>query len=180
MKSRWVIAVVVAVLVAAGAAAWWMLRSGDEPGGGFAACVKAGNPVGESYPRQCRDSTGNVFTENVTGAGFTSEHGVKVELSAPKSGAVVPNPVQVKGKVPGSWSFEANFGVELLDANRTSVATGYATVEGNWMTEKDVTFTGLLPFKPPASKTGFLVLHKANPSDTEGQADSVEIPIRFR
>jgi hypothetical protein len=48
------------------------------------------------------------------------------------------------------------------------------------MTEKDVVFTALVPFEPPKSKTGFLVLHKANPSDLEGKADSVEIPIRFR
>jgi len=114
--------------------------------------------------------------------GFTlkSKGGASVLISAPKPDAVVSSPLHVKGKVPGSWSFEANFGVELLDANHKPVATTYATVQGNWMTEKDVTFTALVPFKPPSTKSGYLVLHKANPSDSEGEADSVEIPIRFK
>lgn len=180
MKSRWVIAITLVVLVAAGAAAWWVLRTGGGGENGFAACAKAGNPVAESYPRQCRDSRGKIFTEDVTGSTVESKRGVSLLISAPKAGGVVANPIQVKGKVPGSWSFEANFGVELLDANRKSVATSYATVDGNWMTKKDVTFTALVPFKPPSTKTGFLVLHKANPSDIEGKADSVEIPIRFK
>jgi len=179
MKSRWVIAAVLVVLVAAGATAWWALRSGGEPQSGFAACAKAGNPVGESYPRQCRDANGHVFTESVTGTTFTSTRGVDVLISEPRAHGVVSNPIQVKGKVPGSWTFEANFGVELLDAHRKSVATGYASVDGNWMTKKDVTFTALLPFEPPGTSSGYLVLHKANPSDIEGKADSVEIPIRF-
>jgi hypothetical protein len=180
MKSRWVIAVVLVVLTAAGATAWWVLRSGGDGEDGFAACAKAGNPVADSYPRQCRNSKGKIFSEDVSGATLESKGGVSVLVSSPKSDAIVSNPIRVKGKVPGSWSFEANFGVELLDAHRTSVATSYATVDGNWMTEKDVTFTALVPFKPPSTKTGYLVLRKANPSDIEGKADSVEIPIRFR
>jgi hypothetical protein len=180
MKSRWVFVVGLAVLVVAAGVGYWVMRSGSDDNGGFAACVKAGNPVLESYPRQCRNDDGQLVTEKVTGTAFESERGVSVFLSSPSADSVIPNPLQVKGKVPGSWTFEANFGVELLDARHTSIATSYGTVEGNWMTEKDVVFTALVPFEPPASKTGFLVLHKANPSDLEGKADSVEIPIRFR
>lgn len=31
----------------------------------FATCVGMGNPVMESYPRQCRDSQGNLFIEEI-------------------------------------------------------------------------------------------------------------------
>lgn len=31
----------------------------------FEECVEAGNPVMESYPRQCQSSTGEVFTETI-------------------------------------------------------------------------------------------------------------------
>ena len=109
-----------------------------------------------------------------------SERGVSILITTPHSGAVVSNPIRIRGKVPGSWTFEANFGVELLDAHRTLVATGYATVKGNWMTEQNVAFSASVPFEHPKSRTGFLVLHKANPSDLEGKADSVEVPVRFR
>ncbi len=30
---------------------------------GFEECIAAGNPVMESYPRQCRDAVGNLFVE---------------------------------------------------------------------------------------------------------------------
>lgn len=179
MKSRWVIVAVLVVLVVGGAATWWALHEDGQSESGFAACAKAGNPVGESYPRQCRNSKGEIFSEQVSGESFESKGGVSILVTSPQAGSVVPNPIEVKGQVPGSWSFEANFGVELLDADRKSVATSYATVDGDWMTRKKVTFTALVPFEPPKSKTGFLVLHKANPSDLEGKVDSVEIPIRF-
>ena len=131
-------------------ASWFGQRS-EQDGKAGAAATKAGNPVAESYPRQCRNSKGKIFTEDVSGATLESKGGVSVLISSPKSDAIVSNPIQVKGRVPGSWSFEANFGVELLDANRKSVATSYATVDGNWMTNKDVTFTALVPFKPPST-----------------------------
>jgi len=109
-----------------------------------------------------------------------SERGATVEIASPHVGAVISSPVKIAGEVPGSWSFEANFGVEVLDSDRKSVATGYATVNGDWMTSERVRFTASVPFRRPESRTGFLVIRKANPSDREGTADSVEIPIRFR
>ena len=180
MKMRWILAAVAAVVVVAAGVSFWVFQPGSDGSGGFSACVKAGNPVAESYPRQCRDAKGRMFTEKVAGKTLESKRGVSVLISSPTAGSVVSNPVKVTGTVPGSWVFEANFGVELLDANRRSVASSYASVDGNWMTKKNVVFTALVPFEPPTSKTGFLVLNKANPSDLEGKADSVEIPIRFR
>jgi hypothetical protein len=180
MKMRWMLAAVMAVVVVAAGVSFWVFRPGSEDGGGFSACVKAGNPVAESYPRRCRDAKGRMFTEKVSGKTLESKRGVSVLISSPTAGSVVSNPLKITGKVPGSWAFEANFGVELLDANRRSVASSYASVEGNWMTKKDVVFTALVPFEPPRSRSGYVVLHKANPSDLEGKADSVEIPIRFK
>jgi hypothetical protein len=48
-----------------------LAASGDAPDSGgqtidsFAACVEAGNPVAESYPRQCRSADGQLFVEEV-------------------------------------------------------------------------------------------------------------------
>jgi hypothetical protein len=180
MKARWVLAVGLAVVVAVVGVVFWVMRTGGDADAGFAACVKAGNPVLESYPRQCRNDNGTLVTEKPAGKTLRSDRGVSILVSSPATDSVIPNPLKVTGKVPGTWTFEANFGVELLDADRKSVATSYATVEGNWMTEKDVVFTALVPFEPPESKTGYLILRKANPSDIEGKSDSLEIPIRFK
>jgi hypothetical protein len=109
----------------------------------------------------------------------TSKRGVSVSVKAPEQSAVVSSPLEVRGRAPGSWSFEADFPVEILDADRRSVAEGFATMQGEWMTEDNVDFVGEVEFAPPTSATGFVVLHKANPSGLEKNDDAVEIPVRF-
>lgn len=43
---------------------WWIFQIAEEPRvTNFEECVRAGNPVMESYPRQCRDATGAIFRE---------------------------------------------------------------------------------------------------------------------
>ena len=110
---------------------------------------------------------------------FTSSGGVKLTIVTPRPGAAVTSPLEVAGRAPGSWSFEADFPIEILDADRKSVGDGHATVKGDWMTEDDVDFAGTIEFKAPSTPKGFLVLHQANPSGESDQADAVEVPITF-
>lgn len=110
---------------------------------------------------------------------YTSKHGDSVTVNAPKAGDRVTSPLTVSGVVPGPWSFEASFPVEIVDAEHKKVAEGYATVKGDWMTEKPVAFTATVPFKAPVTDEGFLIIHKANPSGDQATDDSVEVPIAF-
>ena len=110
---------------------------------------------------------------------YTSKHGDAVTINAPKAGDRISSPLTVKGVVPGPWSFEANFPVEIVDADRKKVAEGYATVEGDWMTTEPIAFTATIPFKAPATDDGFVILRKANPSGDQATDDSVEVPIAF-
>jgi ABC-type transport system substrate-binding protein len=110
---------------------------------------------------------------------FTSSGGVSLTVVTPGQGATVTSPLVVAGRAPGSWSFEADFPIEVLDADRHSVGEGHATVKGDWMTEDDVDFEGTVEFDPPSSGSGFLVLRKANPSGESERDDAVEVPIRF-
>ena len=110
---------------------------------------------------------------------YTSKHGDSVTVNAPKSGDRVTSPLTVSGIVPGPWSFEANFPVEIADANHKKVAEGYATVTGDWMTTKPIAFTATVPFDPPVTDDGFVIIHKANASGDQATDDSVEVPINF-
>jgi hypothetical protein len=110
---------------------------------------------------------------------YTSPGGVHVTVETPRRGATVSSPLDVRGRVPGSWSFEGDFPVLVLDADRRKVGDGYATLKGEWMTESDVDFAGTITFDPPKTDTGFVELSKANPSGLHKNDDSVEIPIRF-
>jgi hypothetical protein len=110
---------------------------------------------------------------------YTSKHGDTVTVNAPKAGDRISSPLTVSGVVPGPWSFEANFPVEIVDADRKEVAESYATVEGDWMTTEPIAFTATIPFKAPATGDGFVIIRKANPSGDQATDDSVEVPITF-
>ena len=68
MQSKSVL--VLASILIVGGAIWYVLGTG--PGESevvittFDECVRAGYPVMESYPRQCRTPEGSVFVENIT------------------------------------------------------------------------------------------------------------------
>jgi len=110
---------------------------------------------------------------------YTSKHGDSVTINSPKAGDRITSPLTVSGVVPGPWSFEANFPVEIVDADHKKVAEGYATVKGDWMTTKPIGFTATVPFKPPVTDDGFVIIHKANPAGDQATDDSVEVPITF-
>ncbi len=44
----------------------------------FATCVGMGNPVMESYPRQCRDADGNLYVEDITVPGTNASDSVRL------------------------------------------------------------------------------------------------------
>jgi hypothetical protein len=159
MKARGLILLLIVVLAAG--AAYWYLRPDGATQGTSATNVPTGSPTAGASTK------------------FESKHGDVITVNAPKAGATITSPLKVSGIVPGLWSFEASFGVEILDANRKRVTEGYATVTGDWMTEDPVEFTASVPFKKPTTDTGLLVLHKANPSGDESHEDSIEIPVKF-
>jgi hypothetical protein len=110
---------------------------------------------------------------------YTSKHGDTVTVNAPRSGDRISSPLSVSGVVPGPWSFEAEFPVEIVDANHEKVAEGFATVKGDWMTTDPVSFTASVPFEAPVTDEGFVIIRKANPSGDQATDDSVEVPITF-
>ncbi len=78
------------------------------------------------------------------------------------------------------WYFEATFPIRLLNEAGREIAVGYASADGDWMTEDWVPFTAELSFSPqPPGSRGMLVLEKDNPSGLPENDDRVEIPIRF-
>lgn len=110
---------------------------------------------------------------------YTSSKGIRVTIYAPTSNQKVASPVAVVGQVPGSWSFEASFPVELLDSTNKVVATGTAHVLGDWMTSQLTPFSASLTYSVSPTGNGTLVLHKDNPSGLPQNDDEVRIPIRF-
>lgn len=103
----------------------------------------------------------------------------------PRPLSVISSPLEVIGMARGTWFFEADFQLTLVDWDGRIIAESYATAQNDWMTEKFIPFEGTIEFEPPEdigefSNQGTLILQKANPSGLPENADALEIPVRFR
>ena len=103
-----------------------------------------------------------------------------IRVDMPAANSIVTSPLSITGAARGRWYFEASFPITLLDANRVEIVQSHAEAQSNWMTEDFVPFIATIEFAAPATDTGFLVLHKDNPSGLPEHDASVEIPVRFK
>jgi hypothetical protein len=104
-----------------------------------------------------------------------------IVVDAPTPGAVITSPLRVQGKARGVWFFEGDFPLLLMDSHRRVIAKGFATAKGEWMTQKFVSFEGILKFKKlEGSSMGTLAFIKDNPTDRPEFDDALEIPVCFK
>ncbi len=142
----------------------------------FAECVAAGYPVMESYPEQCQTANGQTFSRNI---GNELEKADLILTDNPRPNQSIASPLAVTGEARGPWFFEATFPITLVDDNGKELVRTFAEADGDWMTEDFVPFSANLTFNSPTTKTGQLILEKANPSGLPEQADTLIIPIIF-
>ncbi|MDO8523115.1 MAG: Gmad2 immunoglobulin-like domain-containing protein [bacterium] len=174
-----IIPLAIIVLVIIGSGVTWKLTKKEAPATvvtNFEECVKTGNAVMESYPRQCRygDKT---FVEDI---GNTIEKTDLIHLESPRPNQIVKSPLTIRGEARGNWFFEASFPVALTNWDGLIIAQGIATAKSEWMTNDFVPFEAVLTFKSDKnvySNRGTLILRKDNPSGLPKHDDALEIPV---
>ncbi|MDP2691576.1 MAG: Gmad2 immunoglobulin-like domain-containing protein [bacterium] len=141
----------------------------------FEECIAAGNPVMESYPRQCRDGD-RTFVEKI---GNELSKVELIRIDYPRPNQTINSPFTVKGEARGTWFFEASFPVELINRDGHIIAQGIATAQGEWMTEEFVPFETVLEFdmQEAHNSKGTLILKKDNPSGLPENDDSLKVPV---
>ena len=108
------------------------------------------------------------------------EHADLIRLASPNPYQVIESPLEVSGRARGVWFFEASFPLVLVDWDGRIIAEGYASAEGEWMTEEFVPFRGTIEFETPDyGERGTLILRKHNASDRPELDDALEVPVRF-
>lgn len=143
----------------------------------FNECASAGYSVMESYPRQCKDSQGKIFVENI---GNELEKIDFIRIIKPRPNEIITSPLIIQGEAIGTWFFEGDFPVILTDWDGEIIKEGFIRAKGDWMTEDFVLFEGTLEFeKPNYRNNGTLILRKDNPSGLSEYDDALEIPIFF-
>lgn len=157
----------------------WKFRKMEVPAvavTNFEECAAAGNPIMESYPRQCRHGNQS-FTENI---GNELEKSNFIRLDSPRPNQVIKSPLVITGQARGVWFFEASFPVFLTNWDGLIIAQGIATAKSDWMTSEFVPFEAKLTFTPDKnaySNKGTLILRKDNPSGLPEHDDAMEIPV---
>jgi hypothetical protein len=146
----------------------------------FDDCARAGYPVIETYPRQCKTPDGLTFAEEIPERiTYYNASDDLIKLDLPFPGAVVGKDFAVIGEARGAWFFEASFPVEVLDRDAKSIAIGIAQAQGEWMTEDFVPFRA--DIKVPETYIGpaTLILKKDNPSGLAENDASIILPINI-
>lgn len=107
-------------------------------------------------------------------------HSDEIRIAAPRAGVRIRSPLELSGAARGSWFFEGDAPVVLLDAKGQVLATCYIKAEGEWMTRDFVPYTATLEFDTSgAGRWGTLVLKRDNPTGRVEHDRAVFIPVRF-
>lgn len=190
-----IIVVALAILLLIGGVIWWMQNNEVSPVTGddndAVACTMDamlcpdGSYVGRTGPNcqfvcpELPEVPDDIQTHIDSKANL-----IVVESPAPLT--VVNSPLQVTGEARGTWFFEASFPIIITNWDGLIIGEGYATANGDWMTEDFVPFTASIEFTNPYNdddpdfmKNGILILKKDNPSGLPENDDALEIPIRF-
>ena len=116
--------------------------------------------------------------DSTTGDEKISTH-ADIRVISVTSNQKIDSPLIIAGEAKGTWFFEAEFTVRLVDQNNEELAIGIARTESDWMTESVIPFSVELTFDPGKATTGDLVFEKSNPSDLAENADEFRLPVTF-
>lgn len=165
--------------VAGGGVIFWNSQESDskEEVRSFEECASAGYPILESYPARCETAEGKTFVENI---GNELEKIDIIRINTPRPNQAINSPLMIQGEARGTWFFEGDFPVKLLDEKGNIVGTAVAQAQSEWMTEDFVPFRVRLEFTMPTTNRGTLILEKDNPSGLPENADDLHIPIVFQ
>lgn len=144
----------------------------------FEDCEKAGYPVMESNPRQCKTPDGRTYAEELPGkVTYVNATEDKIVIKNPYPNAVTGKEFTVTGKARGTWYFEASFPIQVLDKDGKVMTTVVAQAQSDWMTTEFVPFKAEV--KVPESYIGkaTLLLKNDNPSGLPERDSSASIDI---
>ncbi|MGK7394054.1 MAG: Gmad2 immunoglobulin-like domain-containing protein [Candidatus Cyclobacteriaceae bacterium M3_2C_046] len=104
----------------------------------------------------------------------------QIKLEQPLPNKDISSPLTVKGKARGSWFFEGQFPVVLIDKDKNIIAEATAKARGKWMTDNFVPFEATLTYQnPPDDERGYLELKKSNPSGKPENSRTYSLPVLF-
>ena len=174
------------IFIAAGAlflvlasGAWYFYQTRPEAViNSFEKCAAAGNPVMESYPRQCRAPDGKIFAEYI---GNELELQDFIRVHKPRPNALIKSPVIMEGEARGSWFDEGLMPVRFADEAGDTIVSATARAEGDWRKDDFVPFRLEVKYILSDSEPsrGLIILDKYNPEHKPASREALLIPVIF-
>jgi len=155
------------------AAAAWLIRGTPDSSpraSSFAECEAAGNPVRETYPRQCVVD-GTTFVEDLPGT--VSDDGA-VRLDRPRPGEVVGTEIVLAGSAA---AFENTVNWRVRDGRGTVLAEGFATADAPLPGEHGP-FALSLPYRDAGTDSGTVEAFVISARDGSEQS-LARVPVTF-
>lgn len=140
--------------------------------------VKHGNPSADHPATGCGpvvlpdEDKPDEVTDNLV------PYGDAIQLRTPVANQVVVSPLKVTGNVLANWTFEASFGLDLLDSRGRVIASALGNAPG-WTNGGFIPFEGTLVFDAPVTATGTLRLSNDNASGLPENDKWVDVPVSF-
>lgn len=106
-----------------------------------------------------------------------SEEGIKIYLDNVKQGDEIDLGYVIKGSVTGSWYFEGEFPVRVLNEQMEVVETLIAFAKDDWMTTERVPFELEVNFPLIADSYTVLRFEKSNPSGLIENSDYADLQV---
>lgn len=101
-------------------------------------------------------------------------------ITTPVADAYVRNPLRVRGVAPSSWFFEDEIPIRLLDGSGVVIVETSAHVDEEYEPSSDsIPFSAVVQFLKPDTRSGTLIVEKANPSGAPQLSEQVRIPVLF-
>ncbi len=88
--------------------------------------------------------------------------------------------LQIHGEASGTWFFEAEFWLELLDENNNLLSEWFVTAQWEWMTVDYVPFMWKIAYLSPETEYGYLIFKKANPSWLEQYDFKKSVKVKIK
>lgn len=101
-------------------------------------------------------------------------------ITTPAADARVRNPLRVRGSAPSAWFFEDEIPIRLLDGNNIVMVETSAQADDDFdLSAGSRPFSASIRFSLPDTRSGMLIVEKANPSGAPQLSEQVRIPILF-
>lgn len=123
--------------------------------------------------------TGTIGTRSAVATATQTATAQGIKITSPVQDATVSSPLTIIGEAIGSWYFEGEFTVSMVDANGAEVALTIAKAQGDWMTESYAPFTATMDFKKQLTPFGYLVFKKNNPSGQPSGDQEFKLKVNF-